>query len=316
MTGATGVRLADLSRDRVDEAVASLLDPHREALRGADRLLVLADATYPHHPSTGTVANPAVVGAVAAWLRAAVPDAAVEVAVSGSRYAPDELTARLPGFERAAADAGAGVVALDAEPVERHRVDRPDGERRVDLPRPLADAAVVPVASLRCGRRYGVEAAAVTLAAAAGDDPTPDPRAVATATAAVDVPAAVLDATYAFAGEPRETRVLVAAASVAGVDRAAAALLGEDPDEVPYLGSGPATPPEIRGGSAAAVAAVLPADRDLSSNRPGTAAAWGYRFYAWLAGDAVPPQFAREPSPLRAAYERAVDAVAGSPDRD
>jgi hypothetical protein len=108
----------------------------------------------------------------------------------------------------------------------------------------------------------------------------------------------VLDGSYVFAGRPHRGGFVAAGTDAVGVDRLGAWLLGLDPGDVPELSvhgwSGAYE--YVEGLSADALANELPNDGPPPSDDPGLLER-GYRLYARISGDLVPPQALPEESP-------------------
>lgn len=292
MTAAARTGLDDLSAAGLREPVASLLAPFRGRLSDAERVHVVPDVAYPFHPTTGMVTDPAAVEALVAALRDRLPDATVGVALAGSEHADGRRSGRYLGYEALVDRLGVEYVDLD----EAERIVLPTRgsvtPRTPDVPRPLVEGTIVNVPTLRSDRDRVLVAGTANLARAAGArDPTPAD--VVAAARALDPAVTVLDGTHTHAGAPHRSGFLLAAEDVASLDRFAASLLGRDPAEVPALraagGADPLDPAVVE--SLEPVRAALPNERPPAPAEPGPALRLGYRTYARITGDAVPPQF-------------------------
>lgn len=304
MTTLHGAQPTDLSDAALREAVGTVLDPYRDAVAGQSdgydgdasddgRVVVLPDAHYPYHPSTGLVTNPAVVRAVVADLVDDVGADRVAVGVPGSELIDAERAAKFLGYERLAREAGVDLLDLDAAETVERMVHLTRESATVAVPEPLASGRVICVPTLRKSAARGVEGALLCLARAVAEDPTAE-QALA-AVHACPPAATLLDGTYVYAGEPRRSRFLLAgddpvAADVLGakllrIDRAAVA--GLDSYEGESRG-----PTAVEGLDLRAIAESLPR---TEAHDPGDDAlmAKGYGLYAKVSGDLVPPQLLR-----------------------
>lgn len=273
MTGVRCERLSGTDSDSIQTGIAKLLtetDFHPES-----RVLVLPDAHYPYHPSTGQVTNPDVVGEFVESL-----DAEIAIGISGSRYINADRVGRYLGYERLADKTGATLVDLDAADRVDQRVHFTGGLVSLGIPEPLLEDDVVVVPTLCQSPRFGVADGMVTLARAVTDDPTREE--IIAATRVCWPILSILDGTFAPAAERRRTDVLLVSDDVVSLSNAAADLLGVERSDIPHLGPRRMLPSPLQWlGNA------------LSSRRP-TAGddmmAKGYRLYAQMTGDLVPPQ--------------------------
>lgn len=287
-------RLATLSGP-----VRTVLEPFVSSLTAADGLTIVPDAHYPFHPSSGTVTDPAVVGAfldtLANWTDA---DVAV-VGATDDRIAFDRTAAYL-GYPDVVDRFDADLVDLADHP-RRDAVVSVEGRRVVAaVPERLLETVVVVVPTL-CPTATGAVAGGMrTLGRLVAADADDGVTAVA-ATRAVEPALAVLDATMAYGGEPVAADAL-AAGPTPRVDALAASLLERSIEEDPALRAA------FPGGEPSITLDRSPADADdaidLTALRrrlpdgelPPTdgihpAVSTAYRLYAAVAGDAVPPQF-------------------------
>jgi uncharacterized protein (DUF362 family) len=304
MTGVVGDRLADCSRDASQARLRELVATYRGSFARTDTVVLVPDAFYPHHPSTGLVTNPDVVAALAAEIAALVDDVVVlpAVAQDTARGSVPELL----GYDDL--DAGSNVAvrtAADCRTVERQVRLADEGgatERRVSLPRPLVDSPVVPVPTLRNSPGHVLAGTMRTLELLADHDADDaDDRRWRYAAAVhdlVDPQFGVLDATYAFAGRPHRARCLAASTDLVALDGLGAFLLDLDRDDCPELRAR-----DWEGGyqyaegfSADALRQELPNERPPKPDDDGLMET-GYRLYARLSGDALPPQVLPEGSP-------------------
>lgn len=309
--------------DPIRTLLARLAVDERVERAETDRIAVVPDAHYPFHPSTGTVTDPAVIGALVAALERSFPGA--DVAVAGSSdHLGFERTAEYLGYRSALEGVLDGstpdVSTIDlADSTRVGRAVRAGGERvSVSLPTPLVDRTVIVAPSLRPTRAGPVAGAMRTLGRSldAGDGRI-EPDTVVAATRAVDPAGALLDATTAYAGHPVAAGALLAGDCVP-VDAAAADLLGRDPAADAVLEA-------ATGGESLAVSVDGLAFDDLRSRLPSggelpggddphPAVGRAYRLYAAVSGDAVPPQLERASREGEGEGERNRDGR-GDPDR-
>jgi hypothetical protein len=284
-----GWRLPTIQGGPLAIAMAEVGAPLLDAVAGADRVVLVPDAHYPYHPSTGMVTKPRVVAALVSELASHRPDASVTVALRSRPGIETTRTATYLGYDAMDATQDLAVTSLDEAPTRR--IDAAGASRAV--PTPLLDGAVVPVPSARVGGSAPVVGSLAVLTAAAGLDPGDD-RAVRAVHDAVSPAGAFLDATHAFAGDPHRARAVFAGRDVTAVDRVLARLLGVDHATVPGLPAGGDAPAgghfSVEGVDVAALAAELP-----GGDLPATDAAHplvraAYRVYAGVSGDVLPPQ--------------------------
>lgn len=275
-------RAPELATDALEAATDDLLDALDADLAPGDPVLVVPDTHHPYHPSTGTVTNPDVLDALLGRLQSA--GHAVRVGVT------DAEAARFLGVDAVADARDVPVVALADADCETRTVSTGGERRRVSVPSPLARDAVVPLPTLRRDeagagdRPAGVVAlcaAAVSAGAANGD------VAAHLARAAVAPAGSVLDATYSPGETPRESRALLASPDGDALDAVAADLLG-----VSLADARRSPEPRVSGASLASLRRDV-ADGVPPESEPSTVMGTGYRLYARLVGDAVPPQFQR-----------------------
>lgn len=290
MTTVRGTRVWTDDRDSLAAAVETVLESRLSDLRDADEIAVVPDAHYPFHPSTGMVTDPDVVGATVGVLeRETTADVAV-VGRSGP-HIDDDRTIQYLGYESVLADASAEYESLD-EAATRSVRRRVDGEPvTAAVPEPLLDRAVVVLPSLRPIRAGPVAGARRTLDRVVTPDADADRIAIATARI-VDPVVALLDATVAFAGEPVAADALFAGDDAA-VDAVAATLLDRDPADDAVIAAATDDGPlsvTVEGIDLDAVAETLPSGGLPPSASPHPLVSGGYRLYAAVSGDAVPPQ--------------------------
>jgi hypothetical protein len=271
-TDVAGPGLSGAVTDLVADCAPDLADP-----------VVVPDCHYPYHPSTGAVTNPDVVEALVETL-ASTTDATL--ALPDSRWVEDAPS--LLGYEGLADRTGVDTLDLSsADAVERTvRVD--DERHTVSVPAPLDERPVAVVPTLRTDPDLGAAMVAVA-EAAVGSRERLD---VIAANAVVDPEFALLDGTYTYTGTPHRGRFLVAGTDATAVDRAVAPVAGVTPADVAYLRPFGVGREAIEGLHAASLADELPHESvDPSGGEPHAAMGAGYRLYARLTGDLVPPQF-------------------------
>ena len=250
---------------------------------GLDDVLLLPDCHYSYHPSTGMVTNPDVVEAL---IEALASTTDVTLALPASEWVEDAPS--LLGYDGLADRTGVETLALgESDTVERTvRID--DARHTVAVPAPLDEQTVVAVPTLRADP--GLAAAMVTLGqGATGSRETRD---VVAASAVVDPEFVLLDGTYTYTGAPHKGRFLVAGTDAPSVDRAVAPITGLKPSDVPYLRPFGVGREAIEGLHTEDLAAELPHEAtDPDGGDPHPAMGAGFRLYAKVTGDLVPPQF-------------------------
>ncbi|ELY54707.1 hypothetical protein C491_18944 [Natronococcus amylolyticus DSM 10524] len=278
---------------RLESAVGAVLEPHRKRLANADRVTLAPDAHYPFHPSTGVVTDPAVVGAVAAWLDRELEIDLVVVGRSDDRIA-FERTASYLGYDRLAERFDAALVDLADVPT-RNEYRAVDGRSvALSVPKPLLESTVIVVPSLRPTEEGTAAGAVRTLGrlVTSGADST---RAAVAATRTVDPDLAVLDGTVAYGDDPVATNVLLSGSAPA-VDAVATSLLGRDVDAdvaLSLLLSDAERPVAVENPDGVDLSGIrerLAGGRLPPSDDTHPAVSSAYRLYAVASGDAVPPQ--------------------------
>lgn len=280
-----GTTLPDLGDETISAAVADLLDRLELDLSGS--VVVLPDAHYPYHPSTGLVTNPDTLAGVLDWLTENGHDDVV-VGVVGSEAVRGRQAASVLGYDRIAEAYGVDVVDLDTEPHVRQTTVVEGESVSLDVPDRLLDASVLTVPSIRTTEADGLVGACVSLLRATGSDRV-SPARVAAAVDLLDPVATLVDGTYSYSGGARASRVLLAGDDPIVLDLAVANAL--DYEAAPYLDRfAPITNTNVSGLDAGALADALPAGKpDPEPEGPSAAMKTGYRMYAKLTGDGVPP---------------------------
>ena len=280
-----GTRLDDLRTETIATGVADLLDRLDPELSGP--VVVLPDAHYPYHPSTGLVTNPDALAAVLEWLDERGHED-VTLGVSGSDAVRAAQSASVIGYDRLAEAYDVDVVDLDTEAHVRRTTTVRGTPVSLDVPERLLDASVLAVPTIRTTDGTGLVGACVTLLRATGTDRvTPD--AVEAALDLLNPAGTLVDGTYAYSGDARASRVLLAGDDPVPLDLAVAEAL--DYDAAPYLERFESlSTTRISGLDAEALAEALPAGKPTAAEGgPSPAMKTGYKLYAKLTGDGVPP---------------------------
>lgn len=310
MTTVHGATLTDLSAESLRAATESLLDRYElpsaadgdgdgdggddpDEERDRDRVVLLPDAHYPFHPSTGLVTNPEFVAAAARVLVDRTDADRVGVACPSTEWIDAERATRFLGYERFADDDETPIETIDLDAADRRsrRVHLTRESVTIDVPVPLDEAAVVPVPTLRHDAAFGVAAGMVALGRAVVASPSP--AEVQAAVRELAPAATLLDGTYTYTGEPRKSRFVLGSDNVVAVENLAALLVGADREDAPHLDSyeGESNrPTSVEGVSAREIAASLPRKppREAGDDR---AMRLGYRLYAAVSGDNTPPMY-------------------------
>lgn len=280
-----GRRLADTNQRALKESVAELLAPYRDAVAGSS-IVVVPDVHYPFHPSTGLVTNPDVVAAVVDDLQSTAGGDVVVGCRSGSMLST-AASIRTLGYGRRDIE----VVDLDEVDTARRPVELHDGSMEADVPRPLVEDTVVVVPSLRTDDDLGLALAMPTLGRAVLPDATTAEE-IWSAVTLCSPAVTLVDASYTYLGTPRASKFLLSGADIVAVDAAVASVVGQTPSyldgrAVRDLGATSA----VDGFSLQEAAAELPTRQAGPAGQPGSLMRTGYRLYARLSGDAIPPQF-------------------------
>ncbi|AEH37671.1 DUF362 domain-containing protein [Halopiger xanaduensis] len=268
-------------------------------LETAEEITLVPDAHYPFHPSTGTVTDPAVVGALVAALEDRT-DADIAVAGTTNEIIDLERTGQYLGYRDLLERFDAELVDLadDAEP-RTDVVREVDGRSvSVSVPTRLVRGAVVTVPTLRPTEDGRVAGGVRRLADLVDSAADPEITAVA-ATQAVDPALSVMDATTAYGTDPYAADALFAGPAP-DVDALGASLFGDATDDDPVLrlaagtDDGPITVERVGAGADDLDFDAL-RDRLAGAELPPSdethpAVTTAYRLYAAVGGDAVPPQ--------------------------
>lgn len=289
MTAVIGRAFESLVEDQIDRYVDELLSLYDERVAGSESIVVLPEASYPFHPSTGLVTNPAVAVAAAKSLGRRVEPDRLTVAIAGSSWSPAAQVSVYLGYTDLLADTTVELVHLDE--VDARPQPFGDGEGVLSVPSLLEESVVVNVPTLRRSTELGMVAGLGNLALAMTTDPTPD--AVLAAADCVDPAVTLLDGTYVFAGAPSKPTFLLASDDRTALDQVGAALLGLDADGVPYLEEPSADVDSLLEGiRLQSVRSEIKRGNMLQGgDGPSGLMVAGYRLYAHLSGDLLPPQF-------------------------
>ena len=291
MSAVRGERLDDLTPEAMRTAAAVLLENHRDSLESGGDVVLLPDAHYPFHPTTGLVTNPEFVEAVVTELAADFEVGSVSIALPSTQWVDAERVGRFLGYDGIATALDVDLVRLDDADRTEETVHLTKESVDLQLPEILADATLVAIPTLRHDAEFRVAAGMFTLAQAVDEDPT-----VATlmaAARALDPEVTLLDGTYTYTGEPRKSAFLLACDDVVAMENAAARLLDLEREDVPHLDTYDGErrqPGALKGVSLRALAEGLPNKKPKTRESEGPMG-MGYRLYAKVAGDAVPPQF-------------------------
>jgi len=273
-------RRTDVSGSGLAGAVTDLV---ADGAPDLDDALVVPDCHYPYHPSTGMVTNPDVVEAVVESLASSTD---VTLALPDSQWV-DNAPSML-GYEDVADRTGVDTLALGEADTVEHVVRIDDRRRIVEVPEPLDERPVVAVPTLRADPDLAAAMVAVAQAATG----TRDPDDAVAACAVVDPAFVLLDGTYTYTGAPHKGRFLVAGTDAPAVDRAVAPVAGLKPKQVPYLRPFGVAREAIEGLHAEELAAELPHEKtDPNGGEMPEIMGTGFRLYAKVTGDLVPPQF-------------------------
>lgn len=275
--------------DAFTPAVRELLSA-LDAVPTDDDLVLVPDCTYPHHPSSGLVTEPALVAALA---RVVTNDYDVGVSVVGAAadVVERERTMELLGYEELLAGEGATLTSPSADQDKRICHWKGNGEEPTwfAVPGALIEQPVIVVPSLRPSRDGGVAASIRTLARAI-DPALPDLAAVAAADI-VEPALGILDGAVGFTDRPTAAGLL-AGGEPAALDAVVAQLLsvqlGRDAVLAEAVDHEEVT---VQGGSRnfEGLQASLGTAEYPTASTPGGVGRQLYEFYASAAGDVVPP---------------------------
>jgi uncharacterized protein (DUF362 family) len=304
MTDPVGTRLQELSDAVIGSTVREFVADVRQEVVEESSLVLVPDAYYPHHESTGLVTHPAALEALCMELTSLVDDLFVLPAIG--RDADAETTLELLGYDRI--ETIRDVRLRLPEDCERcclsvRVLDSESEPQRltVSAPRPLIDHAVVTVPTLRTTGTIvapGLRTLAMQLTDLEHPSAPYDWTHAVAADAIAEPVLSLLDGTYVFAGRPHRGRFLVAGADATTVDEVAATILDLSAEEVPSLEAlgwngeyryVDGLSPDALARSLPDEAPAEPSDRPLQKR--------GYQLYARLTGDGVPPQLLEEDSP-------------------
>lgn len=303
MTAVVGTRLDDCGGQSVDVSVRDVCSMFRRTFARTDTVVVVPDAFYPYHESTGLVTNLDVVEAVSTEIAAQVDDVLVLPAVGNPTATGTVLD--LLGYDTLGEPSNVTVRPLPACQTVQRRLRLPGGHTapktvEVDLPRVLVDSPVVTVPTLR-NSPGDVLAGSMRTLELLVDQPgtTPDQRwrSAAAITDLVDPDLSVLDGTYVYAGRPHRGRFVAAGSDPVAVDALGAFLLEAGRRDVPELREHgwEGGYKYVDGFSSDALRQQLPNEDPPTPDEEGLMEK-GYRLYARLSGDVLPPQVLPEGS--------------------
>lgn len=298
----------DTRMARLEAAVRDVLEPAlaariRSEARNAGRITIVPDAHYPFHPSTGTVTDPAVVGALVARLEERT-DAEIAVAGATDEHIDFDRTAEYLGYPSLLERFDAELVDLADEAGTEDVCEVDDQSVLLSVPDRLAESAVVTVPTLRPTEDGSVAGGMRRLAALidrSGETGAATGITAVAATRAVEPAVSVMDATIAYGGDPYAANALFAGATPS-VDAVGTSLLGRsiETDDALRLTLGADAPVTLErvgpGADDLDIGAIRQrlSDGELppsDATHPAVTAA--YRLYATVGGDAVPPQIER-----------------------
>lgn len=293
MTRVVGTRFDQLDPMSLSEGIRRVTDTLRSHLGDAGDVVLVPDAHYPYHPSTGMVTDPDVVFALAACLRDHLPDSDCVVGLRSSEVVDTDRTATYLGYESNVDSETSRVITLDAANRETTTVETEAGT--IELPSILVENEVVAVPSARYGAGTTLRGGLATIAVAAGANPA-DETSVRGAYEATTPVRSVVDATRTFTGEPYRACTLLAGTDVGGVDSVLARLLALDEDDAPGLPAltGSSSRVTVEGVDIEALSDELPAGSLPDSNDPHPLVQAGYQVYTAASGDVFPPQLRRD----------------------
>lgn len=275
MTDVHTEALSDVDGEAIRTGLYSLLGSRDRPVDSGSGVLLVPDVHYPSHPSTGLVTNPDVVAELAELL-----DGDVAIGLPSSEAIDGPRAGRYLGYESVAARTGADLVTLDAAGRVHRRIRFAGTTVSLQIPERLLARSVVVVPTARREATRGVAAGMVTLAQAV----TPDPSRLETIAAmrACWPEWSVLDATYAYTTTPQQMDVLAASDDVFELSLTAAALLDVPRSDVPHLRTRKSPPSPLEWLASAVPGPDSGGGDGLVDD--------GYRLYARLTGDLVPPQ--------------------------
>lgn len=272
----------------LETPVRRLLEPRAASLADADRITLVPDAHYPFHPSSGVVTDPAVVGALVAYLERET-NAAVAVAGS-SEYLSADRTGEYLDYDDVLDRFDASLFDPADTPRTDETVRLGDQPVALAIPDRLASGTVISVPALR-PTRDGPLAGGMRTLARHVECSIDGGVAAAAVAAVVDPELSVLDATIAYAGEPYAAETLFTG-PVAAIDAVGARLLDRSlaDDEAFEYALGDADGIRVDGVDLVALRDRCPSGELPPPTDPHPAVSLAYRTYAAVSGDGVPPQ--------------------------
>lgn len=239
-----------------------------------ERVVLLPDATYPHHPSTGMVANPAVVEWFASGLERYTSLTAVDISVlcATSGEVSPETVASLLGYDEIAS--ARGIELLHAGSPEVSKRIREGALVTVLTPR-FSSPTGEPVTHARfVGELDGFDG----LAGASRFDGFDGVDGLDPAELRRSVAFSLLDATYLNCGHSYRADRVFLSRDPFSIDGAISTLLGTE-ETTSFDGA------ELR-----RIRSELDVQAPTDAGAADTAMELGYRLYAKMSGDVIPPQ--------------------------
>lgn len=235
-------------------------DDWRRVLRSLDAesgVVLLPDMTYPHHPSTGMVTDPAVVE----WF--------VTVLLEHAAFSPSDIDVLCATSGEVSVETVTSLLGYDAM-ADEQGIDLVRASEESGLPERIRDSAVVTVLSPRFS--------------ANGREPLTHARflreleQVNASELGGDVRLSLLDAVFLNCGHSYEADRVFLSRDLGSIDGAIATLFGEE-------ATTRFNETELR-----RIAANLDVDEPSGSGVGDAVMKFGYRLYAKASGDVVPPQ--------------------------
>ena len=287
-----GHRLDGVDEETIRTAIRRSLEKLRVEIEPEADLVVIPDAHYPYHPTTGLVTNPDLVRAVVAELDS-WHSGSISIAGASEEFDWVEQIAEFLDYTQIAADVGVELVDLRlSDTVTRRLPDRaPVAE--VSLPRPMAEGTIINLPTL-CVDASGTRISVVANLArpmARTEEPVDHSDTVSQ----VCPPGlTILDGTFVYTGRPQRAEFVLSAVDPAPIDLVVREVLGLTATKapIPHGGDGEVTL-DLDGGTVADLEVSAPDGDEAEPVLPERSMARAYRLYARLCGDAVPPQFLR-----------------------
>lgn len=294
MTTVHGRAFEPCSIEQLERYIDELLSVIRSQIPDVESLLVLPTANYPYHPSTGLVTHPDVAVTVAKSLSRVLASAQVSIGITGSSWSTADQVGGFLGYPELLEHSEIDLVHLDDVETRERVTDTGNAERTFEVPKVLEERAVLNVPTLYRSSRIGMMAGMGNLTLGLTTDA--DSETVIAASSIIDPVLTLLDGTYVYCGTPSRPSFLLSSHDQQALDQVGRALLGLDHDAVPYLGQRSRDPASLLDG--------IRLESVRSDIRHGHSAidergdesdlmARGYRLYARLSGDVLPPKFVK-----------------------